>query len=113
MALVYHPQGFTANMKAQEEKRGDGNVYPSMPTSLSDFEQLVVKGELVVRESPALTAGILSAVTIRDGAGNRKLSKTKAYGRIDLCVAAVCAVGILMQLRMADDMGEMDQWLAA
>jgi phage terminase large subunit-like protein len=31
----------------------------------------------------------------RDPAGNRKLDKSKAYGRIDIAVAAVMAVGAM------------------
>jgi len=34
-----------------------------------------------------------NAVTVTDGAGNRKLSKEHATGRIDLMVAAVMAAG--------------------
>jgi phage terminase large subunit-like protein len=34
-----------------------------------------------------------SATVITDSAGNRKLAKNHSYGRIDLLVAAVMAVG--------------------
>ena len=36
-----------------------------------------------------------NAVVTRDAAGNRKLDKAKAYGRIDVAVAAVMAVGAM------------------
>jgi phage terminase large subunit-like protein len=36
-----------------------------------------------------------NAVIAKDPAGNRKLDKSKAYGRIDVAVAAVMAVGAM------------------
>jgi phage terminase large subunit-like protein len=36
-----------------------------------------------------------NAVIAKDAAGNRKLDKSKAYGRIDVAVAAVMAVGAM------------------
>lgn len=111
LILIYHPQGFAENMKKQEENRGDGEIYPSMPVSINDFEELVAKELLIVQKSPALTSAVLSACTIVDNHSNRKFAKTKSYARIDLCVAATCAVGILMQLREGDDMGDMSEWM--
>ena len=112
IVLVYHPQGWAENLKKQEEQRGDGELYPAMPTSIADFEELVAKEQLIVARNPALTSGVLSAVTIVDNHNNRKFAKTKSYSRIDLCIAAVCAVGIVMQLRHEDDMGDISEWLA-
>ena len=45
-----------------------------------------------------------NAVTEQDAAENRKLSKDKATGRIDLAVAAVMAAGLIEQQGEAVDM---------
>lgn len=113
IVMVYHPQGWAEHLKKQEEARGDGNLYPAMPTSIADFEELVAKEQLIVARNPALTSSVLNAVTIKDNHANRKFAKTKSYSRIDLCIAAVCAVGILMQLRHEDSMGDIEEWLVA
>ena len=44
-----------------------------------------------------------NAVIEQDGAENRKLSKEKATGRIDLAVAAVMAAGLVNQQIVSDE----------
>ena len=51
-----------------------------------------------------------NAVIEQDGAENRKLSKEKATGRIDLAVAAVMAAGLVTTA--SDGNGSMDDWLS-
>ena len=56
---------------------------------LSGFDEIVHNGHKVL----TMCAG--NAVTDSDGAGNRKLDKERATGRIDLMVGGVMAAGIL------------------
>ena len=44
---------------------------------------------------PLLRWCFSNAVVALDAAGNRKLDKSKAYGRIDVAVAAIMAVGAM------------------
>ena len=46
-------------------------------------------------DHPLLRWCFSNAVVVRDAADNCKLDKSKAYGRIDVAVAAIMAVGAL------------------
>lgn len=70
-----------------------GQGYKDMSPALDRFETAVLNGTLRHNGHPVLTWCAANAVTDSDPAGNRKLSKIKATGRIDLVVAAVMAYG--------------------
>lgn len=70
-----------------------GQGYKDMSPAIEAFETELLNGHVVHPGSPVFTWCAANAVTVSDDAENRKLSKEKATGRIDLIVAAVMAVG--------------------
>ena len=62
-----------------------------------------MNGDVVHNGSPVLTMCAANAVTESDAADNRKLSKKKATGRIDLMVAAVMAAGLALSATKEDE----------
>lgn len=70
-----------------------GQGYGDMSPAVEKFEAALLSGELVHTNHPVLTWNASNAVTVSDDAGNRKVSKAKATGRVDLVVGSVMAVG--------------------
>jgi len=70
-----------------------GQGYKEMSPAIEQFETLLLSGQLVHDAHPVLTWCAANAVVVQDDAGNRKLSKRRASGRIDCMVAMVMAVG--------------------
>lgn len=70
-----------------------GQGFRDMSPALEAFETALLNGQVVHPGSPVMTWCAANAVAVSDDAENRKLSKEKATGRIDLMVAAVMAVG--------------------
>ncbi len=68
-----------------------GQGFKDMSPALDKFETAILNRTLRQNGHPVLTACVANAVTDSDPAGNRKLNKLKATGRIDLAVAAVMA----------------------
>lgn len=71
-----------------------GQGYKDMSPAVEHFEEMLLNGELVHPNHPVLNWCANNAVTTADDAGNRKPSKEKATGRIDLIVAAIMAAGV-------------------
>jgi phage terminase large subunit-like protein len=72
-----------------------GQGYKSMSPALDEFERMLLNGEIAHNGHKILTMCAGNAVVDEDPAGNRKLSKAAATGRIDLMVAAVMAAGMI------------------
>jgi phage terminase large subunit-like protein len=70
-----------------------GQGFKDMTPALDSFEAAVLNKTVRHNGNPVLTWCAANAVTDSDPAGNRKLNKIKATGRIDLVVAAVMAYG--------------------
>jgi len=70
-----------------------GQGYKDMSPAIEAFETELLNGRVIHPGNPVLTWCAANAVTTSDDAENRKLSKEKAWGRIDLIVAALMAVG--------------------
>lgn len=70
-----------------------GQGFKDMSPALDQFETAVLNRTVRHNAHPVLTWCAANAVTDSDPAGNRKLNKAKATGRIDLIVAAVMAYG--------------------
>lgn len=85
-----------------------GQGYKDMSPAIEQFETMLLNGELVHNGHKVLTMCAGNAVTDSDPAGNRKLDKTKATGRIDLIIAAVMAAGLVNTL-VDDGPGEITQ----
>jgi phage terminase large subunit-like protein len=62
-----------------------------MSPAIDAFETAILNRTVAHNGHPVLTWCAANAVTDSDPAGNRKLNKAKATGRIDLVVAAVMA----------------------
>lgn len=71
-----------------------GQGFKDMSPALDKFEAALLNGEVVHDGNPILTWNVSNAVIASDRAGNRKLDKEKATGRIDLMVAAVMGAGV-------------------
>ncbi len=76
------------------ELRPHGAGYRDVSPSLTSFEALVLEAKIKHGGNPALRWAVANAAIDMDAAGNRKLSKERATGRIDPLVAAVTAVGL-------------------
>lgn len=70
-----------------------GQGFVSMAPALDAFEALLLNGKVRHGNNPVLRMCAANAVAVRDPAGNRKLDKSKATGRIDGMVAAVMCIG--------------------
>jgi phage terminase large subunit-like protein len=78
---------------ALPEMRAFGQGYKDMSPAIESFETALLNGNVVHPGNPVFTWCAANAVVVSDDAENRKLSKEKATGRIDLMVAAVMAIG--------------------
>lgn len=71
-----------------------GQGYRDMTPALDALESELVSARLRHGAHPVLTWCAANAVATRDAAGNRKLDKGKATGRIDGIVALAMAIGV-------------------
>ena len=72
-----------------------GQGYKSMSPAVEDFETKLLQSEIKHDGNPVLTMCAANAVTTEDPAGNRKVDKAKANGRIDGIIASLMANKIL------------------
>ncbi len=80
-----------------------GQGYQSMSPAIEALETALLNNEIAHPGHPVLTWCMSNAVTVSDDAENRKLSKRKAVGRIDLAVASVMGAGIALAKKTEDD----------
>jgi phage terminase large subunit-like protein len=71
-----------------------GQGYKDMAPAVDEFERKLLNNLLEHDGNPVMTWCASNAVVTEDPAGNRKLDKSRATGRIDGAVAAVMAVGV-------------------
>jgi phage terminase large subunit-like protein len=74
-----------------------GQGFKDMSPAIDRFETAILNQTLRHNGHPVLTMCAANAVTDTDPAGNRKLNKARATGRIDLVVAAVMAYAGVVQ----------------
>jgi phage terminase large subunit-like protein len=77
------------------EMKPVGQGYKDFSPAIETFERMLLNGEIAHAGHKVLDWCMSNAVIEQDGAENRKLSKEKASGRIDLAVAAVMAAGLV------------------
>ena len=77
------------------EMKPVGQGYKDFSPAIETFERMLLNGEIAHPGHKVLDWCMSNAVIEQDGAENRKLSKDKATGRIDLAVAAVMAAGLV------------------
>lgn len=70
-----------------------GQGFKDMTPALDATEGVLLEGKLRHGMHPIMTMCAANAVVTRDPAGNRKLDKSKATGRIDGMVALAMAIG--------------------
>ena len=90
-----------ADVQAVMEREGlrlplkpHGAGYKDVSPALTAFEALVLEEKLKHGGNPLLRWAVANAVVDMDPAGNRKLAKERARGRIDPLFASVTAVGL-------------------
>lgn len=88
------------------EMKPVGQGYKDFSPALETFERMLLNGEIAHPGHKVLDWCMSNAVIEQDGAENRKLSKEKATGRIDLAVAAVMAAGLINSERPAPSVYE-------
>lgn len=71
-----------------------GQGFSSISPALRDLESILLNEKLAHGGQPVLTMCMTNAVVTMDAAGNRKLEKNKARGRIDGAVALTMACGV-------------------
>src|SRR5262249_2384910 len=76
---------------------GFGQGFKDMSPALRDLESIILEKKLRHGGHPVLTMCSNNAVIERDPAGNRKLSKKRATGRIDGMIALLIAIGVAPQ----------------
>lgn len=70
-----------------------GQGYKDMAPALDLFEEKLVNNGIMHDGNPVMTWCAANAVIDSDAAGNRKVAKDKATGRVDGVVAAIMAIG--------------------
>lgn len=71
-----------------------GQGFQSMSPAMRELETALLEGRVRHEGQPVLTYCMQNAVVTMDPAGNRKLAKNKAAGRIDGAVALTMAFGV-------------------
>lgn len=75
------------------EMKEFGQGYKDMGPAVDGLEELLLNSSISHGMHPVLTMCAANAVVVKDPAGNRKLDKQKATGRIDGMIALLMAVG--------------------
>ncbi|MEW8027827.1 MAG: terminase TerL endonuclease subunit [Candidatus Thiodiazotropha sp.] len=73
-----------------------GQGYQDMSPALEEFERRLLIGELKHSKNPVMKMCAANAVVDESPAGDRKINKAKATGRVDGIVAAIMATGMSM-----------------
>lgn len=95
---------FMADEGAELPLTAFGQGFKDMSPAVDEYERLLISGELKHDGNPIMTWNAASAVADTDPAGNRKLNKRAATGRIDGLVAAVMAAGRALAMHEGGDL---------
>jgi len=85
-----------------------GQGFKDMSPALDSLEALFLNSSLRHGMHPVLTMCAANAVITKDPAGNRKLDKSKATGRIDGMVSLAMAIGVTE--KAVDEQKEVSPW---
>ncbi|MES2787633.1 MAG: terminase TerL endonuclease subunit [Pseudomonadota bacterium] len=72
-----------------------GQGFKDMAPAVDEFERLMLEQQILHDNNPVMTWNMANAVLDTNPAGDRKITKERATGRVDGAVAAVMAVGLL------------------
>ncbi|MGI4937994.1 MAG: terminase large subunit [Janthinobacterium lividum] len=87
-----------------------GQGFRDMSPALEAFETEMLNKRVLHGNNPILNWCATNAIAVKDGAGNRKLDKSKATGRIDGLVALVMAIGAAAK-NNPEDRGNIDDFI--
>lgn len=73
-----------------------GQGFKDMAPAVDEYERRLLNTSMKHRGNPVMTWCAANAVIVTDPAGNRKVAKEKATGRVDGIVAAIMATGASM-----------------
>lgn len=88
-----------------------GQGFKDMAPAIDSLESALLNEQLAHGNNSVLTMCMANARVEKDAAGNRKLNKAKATGRIDGAVALTMAIGAAS--RQQEEQGDIDHFLAA
>jgi phage terminase large subunit-like protein len=83
-----------------------------MSPAIDTLESELLNGRIAHGNHPVLTMCAANAMITKDQAGNRKLDKHKATGRIDGIVAMAMALGLANSDMDFDDDGDFSSFIA-
>lgn len=83
-----------------------GQGFKEMGPALDTFETLLLDEKIRHDGNPVMTWNAANAVTTKDPAGNRKVAKDKATGRVDGIVAAIMAAGVAFASESEEDLSD-------
>lgn len=86
-----------------------GQGFRDMAPAIDTLETLLLNEQMAHGGNPVLTMCMANAKIEQDAAGNRKLNKQKATGRIDGAVALAMAAGVTPKVH---EQGDLDDFLA-
>jgi phage terminase large subunit-like protein len=79
-----------------------GQGFKDMAPAIDSLEEMLLNEQIAHGGNPVLTMCMANARIEKDAAGNRKMNKAKATGRIDGAVAFAMAIGVIHQLESTD-----------
>jgi len=88
-----------------------GQGFKDMAPAIDSLETALLNEQLAHGGNPVLTMCMANARVEKDAAGNRKLNKAKATGRIDGAVALAMAIGVAGMSKQTE--GDLDGFLDA
>ena len=102
-AIAFDRWRFDLLKKELDELGADWPLFPfgqgfkDMAPAIDSLEELLLNEQLAHGGNPVLTMCMANTRIEKDAAGNRKMNKAKATGRIDGAVALAMAVGVMHQ----------------
>lgn len=99
-----------ANLAVELPLSEYGQGFKDMSGAIDALESELLNGRIAHGGNPVLTMCAANAVITKDSAGNRKLDKSKATGRIDGLVAMAMAFGVLAKEAVVDE-GDWDGFI--
>lgn len=109
LPVADHPQNFIR--RKTEDVKGIGDVELWMPGSVDTLERLILERRIRVHVNKPLRWAVASATFAEGQDGQRRFTKQKATGRIDMAVALAMAVGAAVA-KKEEEVGSMDDFLA-
>lgn len=70
-----------------------GQGFKDMAPAVDEYERKLLERQIGHNGNPVMTMCMANAIVMTDPAGNRKIAKERATGRVDGAVAAVMAIG--------------------